>query len=368
MASPCEIKHSKTTSQLDYLTLHQELFIQGTGEYHMVPMVHPTFTLSHPIEGSVEQLAFACIANIFCNDFVPSVENHWFQWDMVNLPMSMNKRLALDASITADSVKGDIPFLFPAPLTLTPSTSVCQQALSLGDSDSDFLYLADTSYALHSDDPGLLTMNTSSEQEGSEDSLMLHLHLIDIMLQHGQCFTLEPKPSSCLKPTESIHSMDCPPFFMPSQTSSRLLVGSEGINKKVPTTVATSMRPKGHLGDSFMPAVLHMLTFTEFTAGEWAVNKDQNSNDSFMPASASHPCCIDGSSTVSYPSVSAKAMEKPFPIDDTNANPKGHTDALSIPSGLPHSPVFKLATGHTTSQLQSIASGLPPLASSCRED
>ncbi|KIK16348.1 hypothetical protein PISMIDRAFT_15884 [Pisolithus microcarpus 441] len=436
MASPCEIKHSKTTTQLDYLTLHQDpkatieltmhasfQFIQGTGEYRMVPMVHPTFTSSHPIKGSMEQLAIACIANIFCNDFVPSVRNHWFQWDTVDLPASMNRRLALDARINADSANDSVPFLFPVPLTSTPSTSICQQAFSPGNSDSDFSYLANTSYVLHSDDdPGLLTMNTDSKQEVSDD-MTLHLLSSNITLRCGQRYTPEPRLPSCLKPMESVRSMDCPPFCASPQSRSSPLVGPEGVNEKNPTTAATNTRPKGHVNDSFMPsAVLHMPRFKESTAGKQAMNKghpmswansvastvlqtDQNSNNSSMLASAARPSGfteaveerspVKGmntnskghsddsfthaaaprrtddsftSSTISYPSVSAKVMQKQSSRKDANANLKGRTDDLSIPSALPRAPVFKLATGHIASRVQSSPSGQPSQASVRRED
>ncbi|KAI5985795.1 hypothetical protein EDD15DRAFT_2373911 [Pisolithus albus] len=203
--------------------------------------------------------------------------------------------------MNADSANDSVPFLFPVPLTSTPSTSICQQAFSPGDSDSDFSYLADTSYALHSDDdPGSLTMNTDSEREVSDD-MTLHLLSSDITLR-----------------------------------------GPEGVNEKNPTTVATNTRPKGYVDDSFTPStVLHMPTFKESTAGRRAVNKghpvswansvasttDQNSNNSSTLASATRP------------SGFTEAVER-SPVKGMNTNSKGRSDDSFARAAAPRAPIF----------------------------
>ena len=66
-------------------------FIKGTGEHCLLPFIQPTFTSSHAIQGYTEQLALSCMTTIFCNDFVPAVQDRWFQWDEVDLPTSMNE-------------------------------------------------------------------------------------------------------------------------------------------------------------------------------------------------------------------------------------------------------------------------------------
>ncbi|KAI5985796.1 hypothetical protein EDD15DRAFT_2373912 [Pisolithus albus] len=66
--------------------------------------------------------------------------------------------------------------------------------------------------------------------------------------------------------------------------------------------------------------------------------------------------------------MSPKVMQKQSSRKDANANLKGRTDDLSIPSAFPRAPVFKLATGHIASRVQSSPSGQPPQASARGED
>ncbi|KIJ65322.1 hypothetical protein HYDPIDRAFT_28033 [Hydnomerulius pinastri MD-312] len=131
-------------SHLEHLLLMQELatlrssfepsstfnrinFQQKTGTFCLLPAATPIVMTSHSIKGAVEENAFHRINKIFCKEFLPALRERWFCWDQVELPLAMQQRLELDASIAVDSERHDEPFLFLDPLTSTPNLPIfCQ--------------------------------------------------------------------------------------------------------------------------------------------------------------------------------------------------------------------------------------------------
>lgn len=77
-------------------------FVKGTGECRILPKIRPTFSSSHPVEGFAEQLAMSRMSTIFCNDFIPSVQDRWFNWGQVDLPASMNESKSKICAIGID--------------------------------------------------------------------------------------------------------------------------------------------------------------------------------------------------------------------------------------------------------------------------
>ncbi|KAI6022379.1 hypothetical protein PISMIDRAFT_16133 [Pisolithus microcarpus 441] len=122
---------------------------------------------------------------------------------------------------------------------------------------------------------------------------------------------------------------------------------------------------KGHSDDSFAHAAALRAPIFQLATGH-SISREIPATSTLPPTG--HTDDSFTSSTISYPSISAKVMQKQSSRKDANANLKGRTDDLLIPSALPRAPVFKLAMGHIASRVQSSPSGQPSQASVRRED
>ncbi|KAI6037353.1 hypothetical protein PISMIDRAFT_16459 [Pisolithus microcarpus 441] len=122
---------------------------------------------------------------------------------------------------------------------------------------------------------------------------------------------------------------------------------------------------KGHSDDSFAHAAALCAPIFRLATGH-SISREVPATSTLPPTGRTDISFT--SSTISYPSVSAKVMQKQSSRKDANANLKGCTDDSSIPSTLPCAPVFKLAMGHIASRVQSSPSGQPSQASVRRED